>query len=154
MCISDKSAVMRLLRNIPEFKAHEIPVAKEVIDAYLNSPTNSGYHAQVAVIGSEIIGYICYGPTPLTNGTWDIYWIAVSQNKQRAGIGKTLLLSAEKQIKKAEGRMILIETSSTINYEKSRRFYISQGYKLISQIENFYSMGDHKLTFRKIISNS
>jgi ribosomal protein S18 acetylase RimI-like enzyme len=152
MAISDKSAVMQLLRNTPEFKAHEIPVAEEVIDSYLHSPGDSGYHALVAVIESQLIGYISYGPTPLTDGTWDIYWIAVSQNSQRIGIGKTLLSYAEKEIKKAIGRIILIETSSTINYEKSRQFYISQGYELISQIKDFYTVGDDKLIFRKSIS--
>jgi len=152
MTPNDKAAVMQLLRNTPEFKPNEIVIAEEVIDTYLHSPANSGYYAKIAVMDSEIIGYICFGPTPLTEGTWDIYWNAVSQNNQRTGIGKALLSYAEKQIKKARGRIILIETSSTINYEKSRRFHISQGYKLVSQIKDFYAVGDDKLIFRKNIS--
>jgi ribosomal protein S18 acetylase RimI-like enzyme len=152
MTTTDKPVVMQLLRNTPEFKAQEIPVAEEVIDSYLHSPGGSGYHALVALIESQIIGYISYGPTPLTDGTWDIYWTAISQKNQRRGIGKTLLSYAEKEIKKARGRIILIETSSTIDYEKSRQFYISQGYELISQIKDFYTVGDDKLIFRKTIS--
>jgi ribosomal protein S18 acetylase RimI-like enzyme len=154
MTSSDKSVVMQLLKNTPEFKADEMPVAEEVIDSYLNNPRDSGYHALVALIDSQIIGYTCYGPAPLTSGTWDIYWTAVSHSIQRLGIGKALLSYVEKQIKKAGGRMVFIETSSTINYEKSRRFHISQGYELISQIEDFYAIGDHKLIFRKIITNA
>jgi len=151
MTLSDKSAVMQLLRNTPEFKPSEIIVAEEVMDNYLHSPGDSGYYALVATVDSEIMGYTCYGPTPLTDGTWDIYWIAVSQNNQRLGIGRELLSSAEKEVKKAGGRMILIETSSTINYKKSRQFHISQGYDMVSQIKDFYSVGDDKLIFRKTI---
>jgi ribosomal protein S18 acetylase RimI-like enzyme len=153
MIISDKPPVMQLLGNTPEFHTHEIPVAEEVIDSFLHSRGDSGYYALVALIGSQIIGYISYGPTPLTEGTWDIYWIAVSQNNQRLGTGKALLTYAEKKIKKARGRIILIETSSKANYEKSRHFYISQGYEIVSQIRDYYSIGDHKLIFRKNISN-
>jgi len=98
MTISDKSAVMQLLRNTPEFKPNEIVVAEEVIDTYLHSPADSGYDIQIAMIDSEIIGYICFGPTPLTDGAWDIYWTAVSQNHQRMGVGKALLSYVEKQI--------------------------------------------------------
>ena len=153
MTISDKSAVMQLLRNTREFKPNEIVVAEEVIDTYLHSPVDSGYYAQVAVMDSEIIGYICFGPTPLTDGAWDIYWTAVSQNHQRMGVGKALLSYAEKQIIKANGRIILIETSSTASYEKSRRFHITQGYELVSQIKDFYAVGDDKLIFKKTISS-
>ena len=152
MTIGDKAAVIQLLRNTPEFKPFEIAVAEEVIDDYLQNPTDSGYYALVALVDSEVIGYICYGPTPLTDGTWDIYWIAVSPIFQRLGIGKALLLSVEKQCQKASGRIIVIETSSTMHYEKSRRFYISQGYELVSQIKDFYTIGDDKLIFRKSIS--
>ncbi len=95
------------------------------------------------------MGYICWGPTPLTEGTWDIYWIAVAADKQREGIGTALLKSAEDRIKQNNGRLIFIETSSKPEYEEARRFYVSNSYKLICQIADFYAPGDDKLIFRK-----
>jgi hypothetical protein len=61
------------------------------------------------------------------------------------------MASAEDNIEKAEGRMILIETSSVLGYEKTRRFYFTQGYEIVCQIPDFYTPGDHKIVFRKLL---
>ncbi len=149
MTSKDKPAIMLILRNISEFKPTELGVAEEVLDSYLQDPTRSGYHVFVADTGSSITGYICYGPTPLTEGTWDIYWLAVAPNEQRRGVGKALLASAEDKIKKTKGRLALIETSSKPEYERTRRFHRSQGYELVCRIADFYAPGDDKLIFQK-----
>ncbi len=146
---ADKPAVMEILRATPEFNPFEVDVAEEVIDGYLNDPSGSGYHTLVAEFGSSIKGYISYGPTPLTEGTWDIYWMAVSREEQGRGIGKTLLSFAENHIKESRGRLILIETSSKQDYEKARRFYSSQGYGVACQIADFYAPGDNLVIFQK-----
>jgi ribosomal protein S18 acetylase RimI-like enzyme len=140
---------MEILWNTPEFKPSEVEVAEEVIDSYLNDPVNSGYSVLVAGDGLGIVGYICYGPTPLTDGTWDIYWQAVTREKQGQGIGSALMKAAEGEIRKAKGRLALIETSSMPAYEKTRRFHLGQGYEIIARIPDFYSMGDDKLILQK-----
>ena len=88
----DKPSLMELLQATPEFKPHEIVVAEEVIDAYLKDPKNSGYHIIVAAGNPEgIDGYICYGPTPCTIGTWDFYWEAVRREQRgRESLGHGL----------------------------------------------------------------
>ena len=111
--------------------------------------TESGYYVFVAEIDSIIAGYICYGPTPLTEGTWDIYWVAVAPNRQSQGIGKSLLSFAEGAIKELKGRMAIIETSSNPEYETTRRFYLGQGYELTCHIADFYAAGDDKLIMVK-----
>jgi ribosomal protein S18 acetylase RimI-like enzyme len=145
----DKPVLMRILRDTPEFKPAEVIVAEEVIDSYLRDPDGSGYNTLVAEADSAIIGYICYGPTPLTEGTWDIYWIAVASEKQDKGIGRALLACAEDKIKGAKGRLIVIETSSQAGYEKTRHFYSGHGYQLISRIPDFYAPDDDKLILQK-----
>jgi len=126
-----------------------VTVAEELIDCYLENPFNSGYHILVAEVSSTVAGYICYGPAPLTEGTWDIYWVAVAREKQGQGIGGALMKSAEKEIVKAKGRLSIIETSSTPAYEKTRHFHISQGYEIIACIPDFYVPGDDKLILQK-----
>ena len=113
---------MEILHHTPEFKPAEVVVAGELIDYYLEDPLQSDYYILVAV-DSTVVGYICYGPTPLTEGTWDIYWVAVAREKQGQGIGGMLTKSAEKEIDKAKGRLVVIETSSIPEYEKTRRFH-------------------------------
>jgi ribosomal protein S18 acetylase RimI-like enzyme len=149
MLKKDKLALMEILRNTPEFKPSEVVVAEEVIDSYLRDPTGSGYHVLVAEDGSALVGYICYGPTPLTGGTWDLYWQAVIREKQGQGIGSVLMKVAEGEIRKAKGRLALIETSSTPAYEKTRRFHLGQGYEIIARIPDFYSPGDDKIILQK-----
>jgi len=143
---------MKILQNTPEFKPSEVVVAEEVIDSYLHDPHGSGYHIFIAEDESAVVGYICYGPTPLTEDTWDIYWIAVSAEKQGRGIGGALMAHAEDKIRKAQGRLILIETSSKLEYENTRRFHLSHGYEVAGRIPDFYAPGDDKLILQKRLS--
>ena len=126
-------------------------VAEEVIDSYLRDPKGSGYHVLIAEDGSTVTGYICYGPTPLTDGTWDLYWQAVARGERGQGIGSALMKAAEKEIRKTKGRLAIIETSSTPAYEKTRRFHLGQGYEIIACIPDFYSPGDDKLILQKCL---
>jgi ribosomal protein S18 acetylase RimI-like enzyme len=140
---------MKILQDTPEFKPSEVVVAEEVIDDCLKDPVNSGYYTLVAEDDSGVEGYISYGPTPLTEGTWDLYWEAVAQEKRGQGIGSALMQAAEKEIRKAKGRLALIETSSTPMYENTRRFHLGLGYEIIARIPDFYSPGDDKLILQK-----
>ena len=146
----DKPSLMELLRATPEFKPYEVTVAEEVIDAYLKDPQGSGYHIIVAAGNpGGIAGYLCYGPTPCTDGTWDFYWEAVRREKRGQGIGSALSKAAEAAVRKAHGRLILVETSSTPGYENTRRFHLHHGYEVVSRIPDFYSPGDDRITMQK-----
>jgi ribosomal protein S18 acetylase RimI-like enzyme len=140
---------MQILKNTPEFKPFEVVVAEEVIDGYLDDPEKSGYNILIAEDDGKLAGYICWGETPCTVGTWDIYWVAVAGEKRGRGIGKALSEAAETAIKKARGRMAIIETSSTPLYENTRSFYRGRGYELIARIPDFYMPGDDKLIMQK-----
>jgi len=148
MAARDKPSLVALLKDTSEFEPIEIPVAEEVIDAYLDSP-DQYYTATVAVIKSVVLGYICFGQTPLTKHTWDIYWMAVANAKRGLGIGKMLLKSAEEAIICAGGKLVLVETSSKPNYRNTRRFYRRNGYKRVSRIVDFYAPDDHLLVLEK-----
>jgi ribosomal protein S18 acetylase RimI-like enzyme len=148
MSAADKTPLMRILKNTPEFKPFEVVVAEELIDYYLSDGVKSGYNILIADDG-EVAGYVCYGETPCTVGTWDIYWIAVSQDKRGKGIGKLLDSAAETAIRKANGRLAFIETSSTPLYDNTRRFYQGRGYETIARIPDFYMPGDDKLILQK-----
>ncbi len=109
----------------------------------------SGYFILVAEVDSSIAGYVCYGPTPITEGTWDIYWIAVDHNTQGQGVGRKLMEAAEEKIKQAKGRLILVETSSKPGYEKTNLFYQRIGYKEACRIIDFYAIGDDQIIYEK-----
>lgn len=145
----DKNGVAGLLGEISQFRPFETAVAEELVEDYLASGTGSGYHIMVAEEDGNITGYICYGPTPLTESTWDIYWEAVIPACQGSGIGSALINEAEDNIRSLGGKLALIETSSTPEYEKTRRFYCHHGYQEISRIPDFYAPGDDRLIYYK-----
>jgi ribosomal protein S18 acetylase RimI-like enzyme len=134
------------------FNAEEIATALELVDEALEKGEASGYFFAVLEEGgqkSSIRGYACYGPTPLTQGVFDLYWIVVGPSAQRKGYGRRLLEFVEKEIAGRGGRMLLVETSSQESYGGTVRFYERAGYDLMARIKNFYRMGDDKLIFSK-----
>jgi len=144
----DRQAIVQLLQDLPAFKPQEIVVAEEVLDSYLAGKASSGYHALAAELGGQAVGgYICYGPVPLCEGTWDIYWLAVDARRQGRGVGTALLRCAEQHVQSCCGRMIMIETSSRPEYTGAQRFYVSRGYAVVSDIADFYAPGDNRLIY-------
>ncbi len=150
MVDDDRDAVMSIIHASGEFNRLDCEIAEEVIDDYLDNPVEAGYFITVAESEDErVVGYIAYGLTPLTTGTWDIYWIAVDPDEKGQGIGTMLIEDAEKEIRGAGGYLILIETSGKVEYENTRGFYESRGYRVASTILDFYSPGDDLVTFEK-----
>ncbi|HJX03088.1 MAG TPA: GNAT family N-acetyltransferase [Dehalococcoidia bacterium] len=149
----DKTAVLQILKGLAEFEPDEVEVAEELIDAYLQDGYESGYHPIVAEAESKIAGYALYGPTPLTRGTWDIYWMAVSAELKNRGLGTKLLQYAEKDIVSSGGRLILIETSARPLYENTRKFYEGNYYAVVCRIADFYAPGDDKIIYLKRLSS-
>ena len=148
---ADRAAIIEILENEPAFVPEEVETAGELIDCYFEDPSGCGYHFYVAEHAGKVAGYVCYGPTPLTRGTWDMYWLATAPGLRGQGIGGSLLKLAEQDIKELSGRLILIETSSNPNYEAARKLYRSHSYLEVSTIPDFYSPGDNKVTFCKAL---
>ncbi len=139
-----------MLAGIPSFDADDQSVALELVDIALNDPEQMDYLFVLAVDDSDQpIGYACYGPTPLTEGTYDLYWIAVASDLSGKGIGTSLLQAVEEDIQSRNGRMLIIETSSSDGYEKTRQFYLKNGYPLTETIKDFYRPGEDRVTFIK-----
>lgn len=145
----DTKAVREILISNKYFFDFEIAVAEELIEERLARGPASGYHFFFAEIDKRVVGYTCYGPIPCTQKSFDLYWIAVSEELRRHGIGRVLLAETEKAILKMGGERVYIETSSRPDYEPTRRFYELKGYRLAGRLEDFYAPGDAKLTWEK-----
>jgi len=97
----------------------------------------------------RVLGYVCYGSTPLTNGTYDLYWIAVDPEIHGGGVGRSLVTAATDAIAAAGGRLLLIETSSRTDYSKTREFYERLGFVAEARVRDFYSPGDDRVIYSK-----
>ena len=153
MVAADRSGVFRILEATGNFTPEEVATALELIDEWLELGEHSGYLTYVmesqSEENSEVLGYVCFGPTPLTESTYDLYWIAVDKSKHRAGVGKRLLKFAEEEIVRRGGKMLLVETSSQETYGGTIQFYEKTGYVLVGKIKEYYKPGDDKMIFIK-----
>ena len=153
MVAADRSGVFRILENAGNFTPEEVGTALELIDEWLDLGEHSGYLTYVLDArdeeSSEVLAYVCFGPTPLTESTYDLYWIAVDKSKHRGGVGKRLLKFAEEEIVRRGGKMLLVETSSQETYGGTIQFYEKTGYDLVGKIKEYYKPGDDKLIFAK-----
>jgi len=155
---ADRSGVFRILENAGNFTPAEVGIALELIDEWLELGEHSGYLTYVLEARdpekAEVLGYVCFGPTPLTESTFDLYWIAVDKSKHRGGVGKRLLKFSEEEVVRRGGKMLLIETSSQETYGGTIQFYERTGYELVGKIPEYYNPGDDKLIFAKRLAPS
>ncbi len=148
----DRSRIEEIIVSSGKFNQEEIATAVELVDEALEKGEKSGYIIVILDTGKEhpaVQGYACYGPTPLTQGVYDLYWIVTDPAAQGRGFGRRLLEYVERDIVKRGGRMLLIETSSQEAYGATIHFYKRTGYELVARIKNFYRIGDDKLVFSK-----
>jgi ribosomal protein S18 acetylase RimI-like enzyme len=144
----DLAQLETLLHASSSFTPEEVATALEVIDEALSGDDDYIVNVLQNEQG-EAIGYECHGPTPLTAGTYDLYWIAVDPGAQKRGFGRRLLAAAEEDVARRGGRLLLIETSSQPGYAPTVQFYKRNGYRLEARIHDFYKPGDDKLVFAK-----
>ena len=109
----DRTRLRAILVETRAFSSEEIDVAMELIDIVLTDENQKDYMIQCMVDDQDRpVGYICYGPVPMTQGTFDLYWIAVDPDFQGRGAGSKLLTFLEGAVREMKGRMILADTSS------------------------------------------
>ena len=148
----DFDPLSSILRRTGAFTEPEVECALELLDTVLNRPEQRDYLVTVAVEDKTVAGYILYGPIPLTEGSYDIYWIAVDPDLQGRHIGRQLLHCSEADILARGGGLICIETSSQSGYSGTRQFYLNNGYQEESRIRDFYRPGDDRITYVKRLS--
>lgn len=146
-----RDRVEEILADTGFFRRDEIDVALEIIDAYLDAPGLDYTALGAFTPGGDLTGYVCYGPTPLTQGTWDLYWIAVDPNAQQHGVGSRLLQEVERRLAGQDARLVIIETSSQPLYEPTLQFYLRRGYVEVARVPDFYTEGDDRVILVKRI---
>ena len=146
---SDRAPLETILRATNVFAEHEVDIALELIDA----DTKLGYQFIVAERAGKVAGYVCFGATPCTVGTWDLYWIAVDPRLHGAGVGRALMHATEDAIRARDGRLIVIETASKPSYDATRAFYVKYGAVEAARVKDFYAPGDDKVVYGKKVGS-
>lgn len=150
---SDRAPIEAIVRGVGNFREEEVAVAIELLDVGLSEDTR-GYLFVVAEEDDEVVGYACYGHAPMTDGVYDLYWIAVDRKRHGRGIGQRLLEAVEAGVREAGGRMLLIETESGAGYDGTRRFYERAGYPEVARIPDYYRRGADKVIYGRAIERA
>ena len=145
----DREHLVRIIKKQDNFLQCEIDVAIEVVDATFD-PVEDYQTLTALDQEQQLLGFISFGPIPLTVNRFDIYWIAVDPENGRKGTGTLLLREMEQRLKQTGSGHIYIETSSTEGYLPARLFYEKNNYQLVSRLKDFYREGDDRMIFRKI----
>ena len=144
----DRDRVAEIVEATGVFRPDEADIALEVFDGAVERP-GVDYSALGAYEQDEMVGFACFGPTPCTVGTWDLYWIAVDPAGHRHGVGRKLMEACEQRIAAARGRLVVVETSSRADYGPTRAFYEKLGYTPAARIAGFYAEGDDLVVYTK-----
>ena len=102
----------------------------------------------------SLVGFACFGPTPSTDRTYDLYWIAVDRAAQGTGCGSRLLSEVERRLEALHARMLVVETSSRSDYSATREFYLRRGYVEAARVREFYAPEDDRIILTKRLAGS
>jgi ribosomal protein S18 acetylase RimI-like enzyme len=149
---ADGSQIQDIAARAGVFSPEEIDSVGVMWNEYLTlGSEGSGYHFIAYRDGQRVLGFAIYGPRDLTEGVFDLYWIAVDPEARCNGVGRKLLNASEEAVRAAGGRILIAETSGTPLYEPTRKFYFSMGYENEATIKDFYTVGDDLKIFTKRI---
>lgn len=148
----DPGRVRSIVTSSGYFSSQEVEVAVELVEEALKrGAAISGYHFLFAERAGRLIGYACFGPIACTEGSYDLYWIAVHNDLRGSGLGKELLKRSEAVIQQRGGRRIYVETSSREQYRSTHHFYESCAYRIEALLPQFYSPEDDKIIYVKVL---
>jgi ribosomal protein S18 acetylase RimI-like enzyme len=146
---ADRAAIAACLGGDATFRGDEIEVALALVDGGLAGDPD--YALVVAGDGGAVAGYACFGPTPMTRATWDLYWIVVAAGARRRGVGARLLAAVEDAARSGGGTRVRVETSSGPGYAEARALYARAGYPEVARLDDFYGPGDAMMLYYKAL---
>ncbi len=144
-----RAALAQLVQSTHEFSEDERVVAIDLVDAALAGGLD--YRVIVCEEGDEVLGYVCFGPTPMTEGTWDLYWIAVREQARKHGVGRRLIDQMMHELGSCGARLVRVETSGQPAYAATRAFYDRTKFEVVATIRDFYRTGDDLVVYGKYL---
>ena len=118
-----------------------------ISDYFNNADTQDIWFTYIDEDRPVAIGYCV--PEKLTNGTYNLLAIGVSEDSQRKGIANEMINYIERQLKSKDGRILIVETSSDDAQIGARKLYEKIGYTKEAVIRDFWNDGEDKIVFWK-----
>jgi ribosomal protein S18 acetylase RimI-like enzyme len=146
----DTNKLLDLAEATGLFEPNQIEELDQMLDQYFSDGINTE-GLWFTDDENELVGVVYVAPERMTEGTWNLYLIAVHPDYQRKGRGAALLNHVEQMLAERGERVLLVETSGLEDFEYVRIFYRKSGYEEEARIREFYKAGDDKIIFRKAL---
>lgn len=147
----DIDSIKEIAVDANMFEPNAVGFFDDMITGFLNG-TMEDNHWLVAERDGRVIGGAYYAPEPFADRIWNLYFIAVAPAHHGNGTGGALLTEVERQLRSRgddTARVLIVETSSTDQYARTRDFYGHHGYYEEARIRQFYGPDDDKIVFWK-----
>jgi GNAT superfamily N-acetyltransferase len=141
---TDLDAIAKIAEAVELFPGHMLP---GMMAGYLE-----GRAADIWLVAAASHGPVAFAfcePERLTKGTWNLLAIGVVPAHQGQGIGTKLMRQLEGTLRQAGHRILLVETLGTPEFDRTRTFYLANGFTLEARIREFYDVGGDKVVFWK-----
>jgi ribosomal protein S18 acetylase RimI-like enzyme len=153
--VADRARLSQLLVSTGAFNADEVQVALSLFDLSMDEVVGGArieqgdYQFVGAYDDERLMGYACFGPTPSTDGTYDLYWLAVDPAAQGRGVGRAMLAEVERLLGARGARLLVAETSGRPDYAATRAFYLATGYVEGARVKDFYAPADDRIMLHR-----
>lgn len=150
----DIEAIKQIAVDTNMFASDEVDAFDEMLGGFVDGSPD-GHAWVVGELDGRVVGAAYYAPEPFGDRVWNLHFLAADPSTQGAGVGSALLRDAEAAIRALgpeAARVMIIETSSTDQYARTRDFYIHHDFVEEARIREFYGPGDHKVVFWKSLA--
>ncbi len=149
---NDTTALLALAEATGLFEPNQIEELTQMLNQHLGDEADS-QGIWFTDYDNEPVGVAYVAPERMTDGTWNLYLIAIHPDHQKQGRGAALLQYVEQMLTERGERVLLVETSGTDDFEYVRVFYRNNGYEEEARIRDFYTDGVDKIVFRKLLGS-
>lgn len=150
----DTAAVLDVAEASALFQPAELGLLAHMLEEHFNAEDSASDLWMIREHNEQAVGIIYAAPERMTDGTWNIYMIAVRPEAQRHRHGSAMLRHMEQVLRDLGVRLVLVETSGSPAFDHVRSFYRNHGYEEEARIREFYAAGDDKIVFRKALTTS
>jgi ribosomal protein S18 acetylase RimI-like enzyme len=150
----DAAAVVDIAVDSGLFPAEASGVVDTMMRDYFTAKRDAGHVCVVDVADDGASGgrpraVAYYEPAVAADGTWYLTMIAVRAAGQGAGRGGALMAHVEDDLRRRQQRLLLVETSGTPDFARTRAFYVRCAYEQEARVRDYYEPGDDMVLFRK-----
>jgi ribosomal protein S18 acetylase RimI-like enzyme len=140
----DADGIVGLVVAAEMFSPDETDVVRALLDR-----SGEGDACLVDEQDAELVGVAYYRPKEPADRVWDLTMIAVAPELQGAGRGSALLGRVEDDLRDRGQRLLVVDTSGTAQYDRTRDFYVRCGYTAAARVPDYWSDGDDLVVFVK-----